>query len=308
MSTAARKANEGLSLTGKTAVITGGSQGIGAGVAIRFAQAGANVIVVGRSSQRLQKVVEDARKVANSTSQRIDFISADLSLLSGIKTAAQSIESKAHSSVDFLIQTQGGTPNGLYETTSEGIESHFATQVLGRFVLQYLLASSGVLKGTSISIMAPGGSQTEFNLDDIELASNKNAMRISQMGAAAARDGVITDAYTLALQSRFPKIRFFHIFPGLVATNVMVNQNVPAPIKYLITYILYPIASRTIGNSPQSYADLPVFLAGNEQVNVLIEREGYFLDNNNKKASLSPYALDAKNQQAVFEKLKSYLE
>lgn len=155
--------------------------------------------------------------------------------------------------------------------------------------------------------MAPGGTQTEFDLDDIELGSNKNAMRLSQMAQAAARDGVISDSYIKALQSWFPHIRFFHIFPGFVSTNVMINQNTPFPIKQIVSYVLYPIARWTIGNSVQSYADVPVYLAGNREVDALVEKEGYFLDNKNKKASLSPYALDESNQQAVFEKLNSYM-
>jgi NAD(P)-dependent dehydrogenase (short-subunit alcohol dehydrogenase family) len=56
MSTQVRKANTGFDLTDKTAVIAGGSQGIGAGVAIRFAQAGANIIVIGRSQERLERL------------------------------------------------------------------------------------------------------------------------------------------------------------------------------------------------------------------------------------------------------------
>jgi hypothetical protein len=128
------------------------------------------------------------------------------------------------------------------------------------------------------------------------------------MAQSASRDGVITDSYTKALQSRFPQLRFFHIFPGLVSTNVMVNQGTPFLIKYFVTYVLYPIAARTFGNSVQSYADIPVFLAANEKANTLAEIEGYFLDNKSRRASLSPYALDEANQQAVFEKLKSYID
>jgi NAD(P)-dependent dehydrogenase (short-subunit alcohol dehydrogenase family) len=307
MSTQARKANDNLDLTGKTAVIAGGSQGIGAGVAIRFAQAGANVIVVGRNPERLENVVSEARKVAKYTNQNIDFVSADLSLVSDTKSAASKIEAKSNATVDYLVQTQGGTPNGLFETTAEGIESHFATQVLSRFLLNYILASSGVLKETSVSVMAPGGAQTEFDLDDIELTSSKDAGRYAQMAKHVSRDGVIADTYTKALQTNFPEIKFFHVFPGLVQTNVMANQNVPFPIKQLITYIVYPIASRTFGNTVESYANIPVFLAGNKAAEELTEKEGYFLDNNNKKASLSPYALGKDNQEAVFNKLKGYL-
>lgn len=308
MSTQARKANDGIDLIGKTAVIAGGSQGIGAGAAIRFAQIGANVIVIGRSQERLEMVVSEARKVAKSPDQKLDYVSADLSLVSGTKTAAKEIEAKANGKVEYLIQTQGGMPNGLYKTTTEEIESHFAVQVLNRFLLNYILASSGVLKNTSISVMAPGGTETEFNLDDIELASSKTAGRYVQMRKQISRDSVVTDTYTNALQSKFPQIRFFHISPGLVQTNVMINQGVPSPMRELITHVIFPIASRTFGNTPTSYADIPVFLAANKGRDSVIEKEGYFLDHKNKKASPSPYAMDEKNQQAAFEKLKGYLE
>lgn len=308
MSAQARKANDGVDLIGKTAVIAGGSQGIGAGAALRFAQAGANIIVIGRSQERLENVVSEARKVAKSAEQKFDYVSTDLSLVSGTKTAAKEIKVKTNGQVEYLIQTQGGMPNGLHETTAEGIESHFAVQVLNRFLLNYILASSGVLKDTSVSVMAPGGTETEFNLDDIELTSIKDAGRYVQMGKQISRDGVVTDTYTKALQSKFPQIKFFHISPGLVQTDVMINQGVPFPVRELMTYVVFPIASRTFGNTVTSYADIPVFLAANERRESLIEKEGYFLTNNNKKTPLSPYAMDEKNQKAVFEKLNGYLE
>ena len=96
-------------------------------------------------------------------------------------------------------------PNGLRETTAEGIESHFAVQVLNGS-LKLLLASSGVLQDTSVSIMDTGGKETEFNLDDIELTSSKDAGRYAQIGKQVARDRVVTDTYTKVLQSKFPQI------------------------------------------------------------------------------------------------------
>jgi hypothetical protein len=88
----------------------------------------------------------------------------------------------------------------------------------------------------------------------------------------------------------------------------MINQGVPFPVRELLTYVVFPIASRTFGNTITSYADIPVFLAANGRRESVIVKEGYFLDNKNKKTSLSPYAIYEKNQQAVFEKLKGYLE
>ncbi|OBT60798.1 hypothetical protein VE03_09893 [Pseudogymnoascus sp. 23342-1-I1] len=308
MSTQARKANTNLDLTGKSVVIAGGSQGIGAGVAIRFAQAGANVLIVGRSKERLEKVISEARKAAKSTDQKFDYVSADLSLISGTRAAAKEIEAKTGSHVDYLIQTQGGMPNGRYETTPEGIELHFAVQILSRFHLSYILATSGALKDTSITILGPGGTQTEFNLDDIEIASAKDASPYTQIGKHATRDSVITDALTKSLQTHFPQLNFFHLAPGLVQTDVMINQGVPAPIRLAITYVVFPIAARTFGNTPTSYADIPVFLAANEGREAVVAGEGYFLNEKIKRVDPNPYALEVKNQEAVFEKLKGYLD
>jgi hypothetical protein len=65
---------------------------------------------------------------------------------------------------------------------------------------------------------------------------------------------------------------------------------------------------RELGNTIQSYAEIPVFLAANEKRKNVIENEGYFLDHKNMKIRPSPYAMDEKNQQAVFEKFLGYLE
>ncbi|KFY23499.1 hypothetical protein V493_05828 [Pseudogymnoascus sp. VKM F-4281 (FW-2241)] len=308
MSTQARKANTSLDLTGKSAVIAGGSQGIGAGIAIRFAQAGANVLIVGRNKERLEKVISDARKVAKSTDQKLDYVSADLSLVSGTKAAAKEIEARTGGHVDHLIQTQGGMPNGRYETTSEGIESHFAVQILNRFLLSYFLATSGALKDTSITIVGPGGRQTEFNVDDIELASAKNDGVYAQIAKHATRDSVITDTLTKSQQSHFPQIKFFHLSPGLVQTDIMANQGVPAPLRLAIDYVIFPIAARTFGNTTTSYADIPVFLAANEGREAVVAGEGYFLNQKNKRVNPNPYATEEKNQEAVFERLRGYLD
>ena len=47
-----------LDLTGKTAVVTGASSGIGRAIAEAMAEAGANLVLVGRDAARLQETVE----------------------------------------------------------------------------------------------------------------------------------------------------------------------------------------------------------------------------------------------------------
>lgn len=86
---------------------------------------------------------------------------------------------------------------GNYNLTSDGIEEHFATQVLSRFALNDALASQGILKTASVNVAAPGSKATEYNLDDVESRSSRNSNAISLMLAKAKNEGVVTDAATL---------------------------------------------------------------------------------------------------------------
>jgi len=67
---------------------------------------------------------------------------------------------------------------------------------------------------------------------------------------------------------------------------------------------------RTIGNSPESYAEIPVLLAANESEEKLakVDREqGRFLSNTIKKVEVSEWGQQKENQEAAYQKLKSYL-
>jgi NAD(P)-dependent dehydrogenase (short-subunit alcohol dehydrogenase family) len=62
-------------LKGRTAAIAGGSQGIGAATAKRFAQAGADVYIIGRNAEKGQQVVNELKQAG---APRAEFIQADL--------------------------------------------------------------------------------------------------------------------------------------------------------------------------------------------------------------------------------------
>ena len=54
---------QSLDLTGKVAIITGGSRGIGRSIAIGFAQNGANVVVTSRNLETCESTVEEIQKL-----------------------------------------------------------------------------------------------------------------------------------------------------------------------------------------------------------------------------------------------------
>jgi len=96
-----------LKLTGRTALITGASKGIGAGIAEWFAQEGVNVVLVARSADLLQQV---ANGIRSKHQVNVQTMAADLS-----DPAARDKVFKAFPDIDILINNAGAIPGGSIE-------------------------------------------------------------------------------------------------------------------------------------------------------------------------------------------------
>ncbi|KII89056.1 hypothetical protein PLICRDRAFT_139249 [Plicaturopsis crispa FD-325 SS-3] len=264
MSSLAQKHNVGLDLSNKVAVVAGGTQGIGAAVSVRFATAGSSVYIIGRNAELGDAVVKHLKEVGHKDAT-YEFLKADLSLVSGVKDVVKQLRARTGTrGIDYIVQTQGGPPNGKFVLTSEGHESHFAVQCLSRFGIAYLLAKSGTLKESAVTICAPGGTSAAApDVDDLELKKAKAEGRYGIM-ASGARDSSVMDAITARFAMEFPSLKAHHVFPGLVATSALGNQGFPYPLV-LLSQLAMPIISRTIGNTASGYADIPVYVAANPQ-------------------------------------------
>ncbi|GAA5987808.1 hypothetical protein JCM11641_004936 [Rhodosporidiobolus odoratus] len=274
MSTLARNANIDLDLSGQTAAVAGGTQGIGAAVGLRFAQAGANVFVIGRNKELGDKVVEQMRTAGGKAEGRtFEFIQADLSSIKEVKRVADELKAKSGSAgVDFLVQTQGGPPNGAYNLTSTtpAHESHFAVQTLSRFTLAYLLASSGTLKQAWVTVLSPGGTNGPApEVEDIELAAEEHRKKnvLSRILAQGNQDGALGDAMISHFPRAFPNLRAYHLFPGYVYTNALESSHLlPKPFVWAHN-LVGPYMARFLpfGNLPAWYAEIPLYVAANDK-------------------------------------------
>ena len=65
-------------LDGKTALITGGSDGLGLAMGLKFAESGASVILLARDKDRLNKAADLISDSVKGTQVRVEIISADL--------------------------------------------------------------------------------------------------------------------------------------------------------------------------------------------------------------------------------------
>jgi NAD(P)-dependent dehydrogenase (short-subunit alcohol dehydrogenase family) len=105
-----------MQLTGKAALVTGGSRGIGAATAIAVARAGADVAICARHED------DDARatrKAVQAQGQRCEFITADCAKPADCTRAVEQAVTGL-GRIDVLVHAAGGpVPGGLLEVTPE---------------------------------------------------------------------------------------------------------------------------------------------------------------------------------------------
>ena len=121
-------------LSGKTALVTGSTDGVGRLVARKLGQAGARVLVHGRDAERGARVVADIK--ANGSSA--DFLAADLSALAEVRRLADAAQATVDR-LDILINNAGIGTAGPHQTSAEGFELRFAVNYLAGFLLTLLL-------------------------------------------------------------------------------------------------------------------------------------------------------------------------
>lgn len=90
------------SLDGRTAVITGGSSGIGFGIAKAIASAGAHVVLIARRTRQLAEAVD----ALTAAGLKAEFVVADLSTREGAHTAADDVLDR-FGGPDILVNSAG---------------------------------------------------------------------------------------------------------------------------------------------------------------------------------------------------------
>ena len=126
---------EGVDLSGKIAVVTGASAGLGVETSRCLAAAGATVVMVGRDAGKL----DDARgRISEQVpEERLDTEIMDLADLSSIRSAANAIGER-HPRIHLLINNAGvmACPRAQ---TRDGFELQFGTNHIGHFLFTCLL-------------------------------------------------------------------------------------------------------------------------------------------------------------------------
>jgi len=134
-----------LQLAGKTALVTGGSEGIGKGIARALAKEGVDVAICARRKDVLEAA---AAEIARETNRKIIPIAADLTKDADAKNFVEQGH-KALGRVDIMVNNAGSAPGGVLEHLSEadwekGLQLKFMGYVRClRYVLPIMVKQGG---------------------------------------------------------------------------------------------------------------------------------------------------------------------
>jgi NAD(P)-dependent dehydrogenase (short-subunit alcohol dehydrogenase family) len=104
-----------LQLKGKTALVTGGSEGIGKAIAMTLAHEGVDVAICARRKEPLEAT---AQEIIKATGRKIHAIPADLTKDEDAKNFVEKAH-KALGRIDIMINNAGSAPGGVIETLTE---------------------------------------------------------------------------------------------------------------------------------------------------------------------------------------------
>jgi NAD(P)-dependent dehydrogenase (short-subunit alcohol dehydrogenase family) len=140
---------------GMTALVTGGTSGIGRATAMKLARLGIHVLVAGRNARRAEKTVADIRSAGGEA----DFIPADLRDAASAREVARRAVELGNGHVDILVNSAGIFPFGpTHEMAEEVFDGVYALNVKAPFYLVAELAPIMARRGkgaiVNVSTMA----------------------------------------------------------------------------------------------------------------------------------------------------------
>jgi NAD(P)-dependent dehydrogenase (short-subunit alcohol dehydrogenase family) len=187
-----------LKLSGRTALVTGSSKGIGLAVAQWLAREGVHVNLVARSGDRLEK---EGAALGKATGVNVRTLAADLS-----DAAARERVAAAFPDVDILINNAGAIPGGTIDDVDEPAwRIGWDLKVFGYIGLTrlYLQKMKARRRGVIVNIIGAGGERLDFGY----------------IAGAAGNAGLM--AFTRAIGGSSPEfgVRVVGVNPGPVQTD-----------------------------------------------------------------------------------------
>jgi 2-deoxy-D-gluconate 3-dehydrogenase len=236
-----------LDLTGKTAVVTGGAMGIGYGIAFRFAEAGANVILADRQLAAAEKSAAQLQ----TKGWKARAVQADVSLCEDVHKLMDKAV-RAYGSVDILVNNAGIYPNvPVLQLAEQDFDRIFAINLGGVFLCT---------QSAAVQMIKQGKDGRIINITSVD------AIHPSMVGLAAydaSKHGVWGFTKNVALELAPHGIWVNAIAPGGINTpGTGAGQPASREMQQQIALFAAKIPMRRMGE-PDDIGKVALFLASN---------------------------------------------
>ena len=226
-------------LSGKVAIVTGGSSGIGKAISLAYAKEGAKVVVAARNAERSQAVVDEIKKNGGDAL----FVKTDVLVESDIKALVEKTVAQ-YGQIDILVNNAGmQVLKPLPDVSSEDWDHVMNGNAKAVFftiqqAMPYLLKTKGVIVTTA--------SMASIKPVDLHYAYAASKAAVAMLTKVVAKDYAPHG------------VRANSICPGLVQTPLLGSAT-----PEVIDSLTKEIPMKRIGQ-PEDIASVAVFLASDD--------------------------------------------
>jgi NAD(P)-dependent dehydrogenase (short-subunit alcohol dehydrogenase family) len=285
-----------LSLHGKSAVVTGGTAGIGFYTALDLARLGARVVVTARNETRGRDAVAQLRAMAGHSD--VELLIADASSVCANARLAEALTQRL-SRLDILVNNAGGGAFADRAETKEGFEAVLALNFIGPFTLTTRLLPVLSRSGSPRIVNVVSSSFRMWTRDPFDdLQSRERYIFID----AHARAKLLNLLFTLALARKLAgKALVNAVNPGMAWTPGVAALTRPAVPQWRFVWPIVRWVQRRA--SAETAARAPLFLASSPD---LADRSGRYFDGL-KEQSVPAHVRDTSQQDRVWEVGESFV-
>jgi len=204
-------------LTGRTAVVTGASSGIGFETARCLAAGGAHVVLACRDRDRGRQAAQRITGTARQSSVQAEVL--DLADLASVRRFAGKLLQR-HTGIDILVNN-AGIAGGPRRNTADGFEVHLGVNHLGHFALTGLLLPALLARAGARVVSLTSSVAAQGRIDFADL----NSERRYRFVAAYSQSKLATLMFALELDRRVragaASLVSVAVNPGIVATSLL---------------------------------------------------------------------------------------
>jgi protochlorophyllide reductase len=207
-------------LTGRTAVVTGASSGIGYEIALQLAAHGAHVVLASRNQGRTDQVARQIETTTPGASVEVQVL--DLADLASVRRFADAF-SKRHHGLDILVNN-AGIAGGPRRQTIDGFEVHFQVNYLGHFALTGLLLPALCSRVGSRVVTMSSDIATRGRIDFDDLQAERTYRWITAYAQSKLANLLFACELDRRCQSVGAGMSSLATHPGVAKTNLLIGK------------------------------------------------------------------------------------